>query len=77
MSPYGKYDDIGHIERLYYNKEIDEKVEIISPFPHITKQMLFKDLEPFDGLVYKPSIDIAEKYIKIKDIGWDIKIIEK
>jgi len=41
---------------------------IISPYSHIGKQSVLYDLEPFNNLLYLPSIEIAKKYLKIKKI---------
>ena len=41
---------------------------IISPYNHIGTQSVLFDLEPFDNLIYLPSLEIAKKYLKIKKI---------
>lgn len=42
---------------------------IQSPYPHIGYQNFIVDIEPFEGLIYKPSLEIAKKCMIIKDYG--------
>lgn len=60
--PFGKqtgdiFVDLG--EKIYIET-------IHSPYHHISTQNLGIDLEPFDGLLYAPSIEIAKNYLQIK-----------
>ena len=71
-SPFGKYYDIGLLEKLYPTNKMDI---IISPYKHIGEQYTFIDIEPFNGLIYLPSLEIAKKYIKINNIGYNINLI--
>jgi hypothetical protein len=50
---------------------------IKSPYGHIGFQNFIVDIEPFDGLIYRPSLEIAKKHIKLKDYGWDIFCTDK
>lgn len=74
LTPFGKYEKLGQLEELY--NQLDKNIKITSPYPHIRNQKVFVDLEPFNGLIYKPSLDIAKKYVKIKDIGFNINLVE-
>ena len=49
---------------------------IESPFRHIGKQNLGIDLEPFDGLIYAPSIEIAKKYLHIENNNYNTYILK-
>lgn len=37
---------------------------IISPFSHINKQNVFNDIQPFNNLLYLPSLHLAKLYLK-------------
>lgn len=43
---------------------------IISPYGHIGRQHI-SDIEPFDGLIYRTSLELAKQYLKVKDYGHD------
>ena len=49
---------------------------IVSPYPHIGIQNLGIDLEPFDGLLYLPSVDIAKKYLQIENNDYNSYILK-
>lgn len=46
--------------------------KIQSPYDHIGVQNYIIDIEPFDGLIYKPSLETARQHLKVKDYGYDI-----
>jgi len=50
-----------------------------SRLPHISDQNYIIDLEPFDRLVYRPSLDIVKKYDSnyVKNIYKDIYVYER
>jgi len=59
--PYGK-----HLTDIFdYSDESIYSEFIYSPFNHIGRQNLGIDLEPFDGLIYLPSVYIAKKYLSV------------
>jgi len=76
LSPFGKYEVIGELERMYYENKVDKNIEITSPFPHIRNQKIYNDLEPFNNLIYLPGLDIAKKYVSIKDVGFNINVLD-
>jgi hypothetical protein len=49
--------------------ELVEEQSIFSPYSHIGEQKLFEDLEPFDGLVYFPSLHIAKEHAALINKG--------
>lgn len=65
------------IEYDFFNGKEEFLTEyIISPFSHIGSQNVFKDIQPFDGLIYLPSLDIAKKSnIQINNKGYNIYTI--
>jgi hypothetical protein len=61
--PFGKfYNAINVLESV-------EEQSVISDYLHIGEQRLFEDLEPFDGLVYFPSLEIAKQHVSVIDRG--------
>lgn len=65
--PFGKQNDD-------VIKSLGDKIftlSINSPYPHIGSQNIGVDLEPFDKLIYAPSVKIAEKYLQIKNNGYN------
>lgn len=49
--------------------KIDQLIE--SPYEHIGIQAVLQDLEPFDKLIYYPSLEIAKQYVQIKNTGFN------
>jgi hypothetical protein len=43
--------------------------EIKSPYPHIGKQRIYTDIQPFNGLIYKDSLSLALK----NNLAYEIK----
>jgi hypothetical protein len=76
-SPFGKYErsSFSFFEEEMIENEI-EFFNITSPFIHIGIQNIIKDIEPFDKLIYLPSLEISKKYLPIKDIGYNINILD-
>lgn len=74
-SEMGKYD---LHQYDYFLNNIDEIKSdyIVSPYNHIGKQNVLIDIEPFDGLIYNPSLEIAKKCVDIIDIGHNTYIIK-
>lgn len=54
------------------DKDAIKNCTITSPYSHIGTQNYVVDLEPFDGLIYKPSLKIALQHMKVKDYGHNI-----
>lgn len=77
LHPFGKYDKL---DIFYYyltrlpNQTILEET-IVSPYSHIGEQNVFIDIEPFDGLIYYPSLDIAKKYGIAKELPYNINVL--
>lgn len=76
-SPYSKFkgDDFFKIafEKLVEQDIFQEFVE--SPYPHIGFQNTFIDIEPFNNLIYYPSLEIAKSYSLIKSLPYDINVL--
>ena len=73
-------DEFLIFERLVDNMSISDikNMEIVSPLPNVKRpQNCFFDLEPFDGLIYRPSYHIAEANANVKEILSGIYIYEK
>ena len=49
---------------------------IISPYNHIGKQNIFKDIEMFDNLIFLPTLEIAKKQLKLKEVVKNTFIID-
>lgn len=73
-----------HTEEMYkkienYFYSLDEKKileeKILSPYYHIGEQNVFIDIEPFDGLIYYPSLDIANKYNLVRRLKHGINLL--
>lgn len=48
---------------------------IESQFEHIGKQRVLFDLEPFDKLIYYPSLDIARQYVNVSNTRYDSFVV--
>lgn len=78
-SPYLKYKESEF--NYFYNKYItlsNNEIEnefIISPYEHINRQNVFIDIEPFNLLIYRESLDIAKKRLPVVDIGYNINLL--
>ena len=75
-NPFGKYEneELDFFEKQYAlltEDEIKNKF-IFSPYTHIGKQNVFIDIEPFDGLLFKPSIGIARNFVDVINMGNEI-----
>lgn len=70
--PYAKYE-IDYDNDLFDESFIYEFIQ--SPYRHIGKQNVYVDLEPFNGLIYLPSLEIAKQHIPVKDKGHNIYTI--
>lgn len=77
LHPFGKYVDQDiyyyYLTRLPKERILEE--DIISPYPHIGKQNVFIDIEPFNNLIYYPSLPIAKKYGIAKHLPYDINVL--
>jgi len=79
MHPFGKYHH-NSVDIFYYlltrlSREKILKEVIVSPYPHINEQNVFIDIEPFDGLIYYPSVSAAKKYNLCKSLPYDINVL--
>ena len=61
--PFGKY----HKEDFHFFDNIENE-HILSPWSHIGLQNVTLDIEPFEGLVYLPSLDLAKSCVEITKI---------
>lgn len=71
-SPTAKWDeeeleDIDFF--LTYGLYRHADIAINSPYPWIGTRFVIKDIQPFNGLIYEPSIDIATKLHKTVNVG--------
>jgi len=77
LHPSGKYQDLDifyyYLTRLPKESILEE--DIISPYPHIGKQNTFIDIEPFNNLIYYPSLPLAKKYGIAKQLPYDINVL--
>jgi hypothetical protein len=77
LHPFGKYDSR---DTFYYYftslpKETILEEIITSPYPHIGDQNVFIDIEPFNGLIYYPSLSIAKKHFLVKELPYNINVL--
>jgi len=77
LHPSGKYQNLDifyyYLTRLPKESILEE--DIISPYPHIGKQNTFIDIEPFNNLIYYPSLPLAKKYGIAKQLPYDINVL--
>ena len=53
-----------------------ENESITSPFSHIGTMRVVHDIEPFDGLIFRESVGLAEKFINVREIITNTFIFE-
>lgn len=58
--PFEKY----YLEDFYFFDNIQDE-HILSPWSHIGLQSVIYDIEPFDGLIYLPSLEIAKSHLEV------------
>lgn len=77
--PFGKHSEFSPDLFAYYLTRLDPDVikneVIVSPYSHIGEQNVFIDIEPFDGLIYNPSLEIAKKYSLVKEYPYNINVL--
>lgn len=78
MHPHSKHtrEMYGKIEENFFS--LGEKIfeeNLISPYPHIGKQNVFVDIEPFNNLIYYPSLHTAKKYNLCKQLSHGINLL--
>jgi len=56
------------------DKEIVEEV-INSPYNHIGQQNAFIDIEPFNNLIYYPSLPLAKQIGLVKQLPFGINVL--
>jgi len=59
-----------------YDEKKIAKCIIKSPYDHIGKQNYLLDVEPFDSLIYYPTLETAKKYMNIREVINDTYILE-
>jgi len=62
----------------YFKDKINllNNAEIVSPFSHIGKMRVLHDIEPFAGLLFRESVDLAKRFVKVKEILPNTFVIE-
>jgi len=50
------------------HEQIQNSEPLISNWSHIQPQNIYTDIEPFNGLIYRPSINIAKNNVELKEI---------
>lgn len=79
FNPFGKHtENVPDVFEDYIEKLDDEfilKETIVSPYPHIGEQNVIIDLEPFNGLIYFPSLETANKYSLVKTYKHNINLL--
>jgi hypothetical protein len=69
--PTGIYSDneLNFFDALFQKLDVAEieSMNIVSPYSHIGLQNCIIDIEPFEGLVYLPSLKIAQQHLNIKN----------
>ena len=79
LHPFKKHTEEMYkkIENYFYSLDQERILEekIISPYSHIGEQNVFIDIEPFDGLIYYPSLDIASKYNLVRRLKHGINLL--
>jgi hypothetical protein len=77
--PFGKHNKSSpDLFTYYFNRLSEERIlkEIItSPYPHIGDQNVFIDIEPFENLIYYPSLSIAKKHSLVKELSYNINVL--
>lgn len=75
--PFGKYDDSDIFFYLFtrLNEKTILEENITSPYPHINTQNTFIDIEPFNGLIYLPSVSESKKYNLCKTLPYNINVL--
>ena len=77
--PFGKHSEFSPDLFTYYLTRLDSDVikneVIVSPYSHIGEQNVFIDIEPFEGLIYNPSLEIAKKYSLVKEYPYNINVL--
>ena len=79
LSPYKKH--VTNLDREFeqYFEKLDGKElleEVIhSPYPHIGDQNTFIDIEPFNNLIYYPSLPLAKRLGIAKQLPYDINVL--
>lgn len=53
-----------HTKLTFFETEIERYINdfIYSPYPWIGKRNVIKDIEPFNNLIFEPTIELAKKY---------------
>ncbi len=79
--PFGKYHELSPDTFFFSFTRLSDEVvlneTIVSPYPHIGEQNVFIDIEPFDGLIYYPSLETAKKYSLVKEYPHNINLLCK
>jgi len=52
---------------FHYFDNLEHDRELVSPWGHISNQKVLSDLEPFDNLIYYPSLETAKQYCNIEE----------
>lgn len=76
LHPFGKIHD--DVFRRYFEQLSNEDIlneNIVSPYSHINTQNVFIDIEPYDGLIYQPSVVEAKKYSLCKTLPYNINVL--
>lgn len=79
--PYEKYHELSPDTFFFSFTRLSEesvlKETIVSPYSHIGEQNVFIDIEPFDGLIYYPSLELAKKYSLVEEYPHNINLLCK
>ena len=65
--PHFIYNEFDYFKKLLENSNFIKikRSNIVSIYKHIGKLNIFRDIQPFDGLIFNPSLSVAKKNLKL------------
>ena len=75
--PYFIYEEFDYFKKLKdsYSYFKIYRENILSPYKHIGYQNVFTDIQPFDGLIFNPSLKVAKKELNLLKLFKDIYVL--